>query len=107
VQARLVFAEHRYYGESMPFAPGTKGCMSWLTTEQAMADFAYLIDTIRQEKGAAKSPFIGFGGSCVGHGLPTHPFLLFRPNLLLHLTCCILFVCSFFGVGLFFCSFFC
>jgi hypothetical protein len=59
-----VFAEHRYYGESLPFPDGTKGCMNWLTSEQAMADFAYLIDSIRSNMGAEQSPFIGFGGSC-------------------------------------------
>ena len=31
-----------------------------------MADFAYLIDTLRLENGAAKSPVIGFGGSYGG-----------------------------------------
>merc|ERR1719277_1560216 len=46
--ALLVFAEHRYYGESLPFQPGTSGCMSWLTTEQAMADYVYLIDHLQQ-----------------------------------------------------------
>ena len=58
--ALLVFAEHRYYGESIPYAPGTKGCMSFLTTEQAMADFAYLIDHLRDAWGARHSAFIGF-----------------------------------------------
>jgi len=31
-----------------------------------MADFAYLIDNLRQQDGAAKSPIIGFGGSYGG-----------------------------------------
>eukprot|EP01065_Artemidia_motanka_P037991 TRINITY_DN46874_c0_g1_i1.p1 TRINITY_DN46874_c0_g1~~TRINITY_DN46874_c0_g1_i1.p1 ORF type:complete len:558 (+),score=166.37 TRINITY_DN46874_c0_g1_i1:57-1676(+) len=64
--ALLVFGEHRYYGKSLPFRAGTEGCMSWLTTEQAMADFAYLIDDVRQWPGAAHSAVIGFGGSYGG-----------------------------------------
>lgn len=35
--AALIFAEHRYYGKSKPFAAGTAGCMSYLTSEQAAA----------------------------------------------------------------------
>ena len=41
--ARLVFAEHRYYGASQPFPDGTAGCLAWRTTEQAMSVFAELI----------------------------------------------------------------
>jgi lysosomal Pro-X carboxypeptidase len=66
-KALLVFAEHRYYGTSLPYAPNTAGCMNFLTSEQAMADFAYLIDHLRSPAwGAAHSPFIGFGGSYGG-----------------------------------------
>merc|ERR1712232_1476382 len=65
--ALLVFAEHRYYGESLPFSAGTPGCMSWLTTDQALADFAYLIDNLQKEYGQGRSlPVIGFGGSYGG-----------------------------------------
>ena len=56
----------RYYGESMPYAPNTPGCLNFLTSEQAMADFAYLIDHLRTSWGAAKSAFLGFGGSYGG-----------------------------------------
>jgi lysosomal Pro-X carboxypeptidase len=66
--ALLVFAEHRFYGASKPFVEGTAGCMGWLTSEQAMADFAVLIDKLREPVadgglGAAKSAIIGFGGA--------------------------------------------
>lgn len=64
--AKLVFAEHRYYGTSVPFKPDTPGCMNWLTTEQAMADFAFLIDSLHQLPGAVDSAVIGFGGSYGG-----------------------------------------
>jgi len=64
--ALLVFAEHRYYGASLPYAAGTPQCMNFLTSEQAMADFAYLIAYLREERGASESAFIGFGGSYGG-----------------------------------------
>lgn len=64
--AMLVFGEHRYYGMSMPYAPNTPGCMSFLTMDQAMADMAYLIDHLREQWGAAESAFVGFGGSYGG-----------------------------------------
>jgi len=64
--ARLIFAEHRYYGESLPFPAGTQGCMNWLTSEQAMADFAYLIDYLQSTLSGGRVPVIGFGGSYGG-----------------------------------------
>ena len=66
-KALLVFGEHRYYGTSLPYAAGTSGCMQFLSTEQAMADFAYLVDHLRSDAwGATHSAFIGFGGSYGG-----------------------------------------
>jgi len=34
--ALMVWGEHRYYGKTLPYAPGTDGCMSFLTTEQVL-----------------------------------------------------------------------
>ena len=62
--ALLVFAEHRYYGQSKPFPAGDLARhMGYLTTEQAMADFAGLIFELRQELQDPEVPVIGFGGS--------------------------------------------
>lgn len=64
--AALVFAEHRFYGESLPFPAGTPNCLGWLTTEQAMADFATLISYFKSTMHAETAPVIGFGGSYGG-----------------------------------------
>jgi lysosomal Pro-X carboxypeptidase len=62
--AALVFAEHRFYGESKPFPDGTDKCLNWLTTEQAMADFAELIDHLKMtEDRFKKGAVVGFGGT--------------------------------------------
>ena len=66
LNAALVFAEHRYYGETRPYEDGTRGCLSFLTTEQAMADFARLIYHLRDSWAAWDSPVLGFGGSYGG-----------------------------------------
>jgi len=67
LNAYLVFAEHRYYGKSLPFPPRTPLCLNYLTTEQAMADYAYLISYLRSNiTDGNHVPFIGFGGSYGG-----------------------------------------
>lgn len=69
-KAMLVWAEHRYYGESLLFADGTPGCMNWLTTEQALADFAVLIEHLQATYGGGtRLPVVGFGGSYGGQRL--------------------------------------
>lgn len=64
--ALVVFAEHRYFGESIPQLQGTDNCLSFLSSEEALADYASLINRFRREWGAKDSAFIAFGGSYGG-----------------------------------------
>lgn len=46
----LVFIEHRYYGETLPFGPESykdKEHLGYLTAEQALADYALLITQVK------------------------------------------------------------
>ena len=70
--AMVVFAEHRYYGESFPFgspeAALTPRNISYLTVEQAMADFNTLQVHIREQwKMSRDAAFIVTGGSYGGN----------------------------------------
>jgi len=67
--ALLIFAEHRYYGESLPFGGNytDKSKIGYLSSEQALADYAELISHIKETvPGTADSPVIAFGGSYGG-----------------------------------------
>ena len=59
--ALLIFAEHRYYGDSIPSKD-----LRWLTHEQALADYATLIHHLRKSYQAPETAVIGFGGSYGG-----------------------------------------
>ncbi|XP_013394465.1 lysosomal Pro-X carboxypeptidase-like [Lingula anatina] len=69
-KAMLVFAEHRYYGTSMPYgAESYKDVqhLGYLTSEQALADYALLINHMKSTiPGAENSPVVAFGGSYGG-----------------------------------------
>ncbi|XP_059286754.1 uncharacterized protein LOC132040155 [Lycium ferocissimum] len=67
--ALLVFIEHRFYGDSMPF--GNKSYKSaktlgYLNSQQALADYAVLIWSLKQNLSSESSPVVVFGGSYGG-----------------------------------------
>ncbi|CAN8010443.1 unnamed protein product [Ixodes pacificus] len=69
-KALLIFAEHRYYGKSMPYGkesfegPSRHG---YLTVEQALADYADLLTHFKAHvPGAGDSKVVSFGGSYGG-----------------------------------------
>eukprot|EP00667_Euglena_gracilis_P006030 EG_transcript_6073 len=64
--ALLVFAEHRYFGESMPSLAGTPSCSAYLSSNQALADFALLIQSLRAEYNGRIGAVVAFGGSYGG-----------------------------------------
>ncbi|XP_060066717.1 lysosomal Pro-X carboxypeptidase-like [Ylistrum balloti] len=70
LKALLIFAEHRYYGASLPYgadAAKDPNKLQYLTSEQALADFAILIQELKaNEPGAQNSRVIAFGGSYGG-----------------------------------------
>lgn len=66
LNAILVFAEHRYYGKSMPFGADSYKSVAqlgYLTSEQALSDYADLLQFLNPNQ---KRPVITFGGSYGG-----------------------------------------
>ncbi|KAL3640361.1 hypothetical protein CASFOL_015329 [Castilleja foliolosa] len=70
-QAMVIFPEHRYYGESMPYgsieeAYKNATTLAHLTAEQALADFAVLVTELKRNLSAQACPVVLFGGSYGG-----------------------------------------
>lgn len=69
-KAMLVFIEHRFYGHSMPFgsqeAAYNSSTHGFLSSAQALADFATLITDLKKNLSAEDSPVVLFGGSYGG-----------------------------------------
>lgn len=76
LDALLVFAEHRYEGESVPELIGTPDCLAYASVEQALADYATVISTLRAELGAA-AVSAGPGGGGADGAAPPPPAVPF------------------------------
>lgn len=67
MHALVVFAEHRYFGGSIPEIDGVENCLSYLSSQEALADYASVVKWIRSsEWGGEGSAVIAFGGSYGG-----------------------------------------
>jgi len=66
--ALIVFAEHRYYGQSRLFPDNPLSNLQYLSVEQALADYVTLIDHLKERYhfSKAEDAVIGFGGSYGG-----------------------------------------
>jgi pimeloyl-ACP methyl ester carboxylesterase len=65
----IIYAEHRYFGESFPFDKNVSfdpQHNKWLTVDQTMMDYNLLIKEIRYIYGATDKPCFVFGGSYGG-----------------------------------------
>ncbi|KAG8307505.1 hypothetical protein J6590_020635 [Homalodisca vitripennis] len=67
-KALIVFAEHRYYGESLPFGNKSREPehLGYLSSSQALMDYVELIAELKQNKQDNRHPVIVFGGSYGG-----------------------------------------
>jgi len=65
--ALLVDVEHRFYGQSYPTAGMSTSELSYLTSEQALADLARIVEHIKSEQGLQDSKVITIGGSYPGN----------------------------------------
>lgn len=67
--ALIVFAEHRYYGHSLPFGNASfdsPAHLGYLSSAQALADYAALLEFLNPIQKPRKRPVIAMGGSYGG-----------------------------------------
>nr|POF19211.1 lysosomal pro-x carboxypeptidase [Quercus suber] len=71
-KALLVFIEHRFYGKSIPFgghkdvAYSNTSTLGYLSSTQALADYATVITDLKKNLSATDCPVVVFGGSYGG-----------------------------------------
>lgn len=68
----FVLLQHRFYGESLPFGKDSYKSaekLGYLSSSQALADYAVLIRSLKQNLSAEASPVVVFGGSYGGSEL--------------------------------------
>ncbi|CAI5456755.1 unnamed protein product [Caenorhabditis angaria] len=58
--------EHRFFGDSWPIGDMSVASLKYLTTEQALADLAYFIQSMNQLHGFNNPRWVTFGGSYPG-----------------------------------------
>ncbi|CAD5235293.1 unnamed protein product [Bursaphelenchus xylophilus] len=66
VNAGLYALEHRFYGQSHPTSDLSVESLKYLTSQQALADLAYFIQTVNAEQNYTNPKWITFGGSYSG-----------------------------------------
>ncbi|KAG9395461.1 lysosomal Pro-X carboxypeptidase-like [Carpediemonas membranifera] len=69
LSALVIIAEHRYYGSSLPFGARTFKDIhnfAWLSSEQALMDYAKFLDHWKATHPTHDVPVIAFGGSYGG-----------------------------------------
>ncbi|KAN0044793.1 hypothetical protein ACTA71_006316 [Dictyostelium dimigraforme] len=65
--ALLVAIEHRFYGDSIPMGSLSLENLKFLTTQQALADYAAFVPFLSQKYNTGSSKWISFGGSYSGN----------------------------------------
>eukprot|EP00050_Salpingoeca_kvevrii_P017699 m.67439 g.67439 ORF g.67439 m.67439 type:complete len:617 (-) comp7680_c0_seq1:23-1873(-) len=66
LEAFVVFAEHRFFGESIPHVAGVENCMAFVSSAQALADYAMLVPELKARNNLTESKVVVFGGSYGG-----------------------------------------
>lgn len=70
--------QHRFYGGSKPFGKDSYRSpeeLGYLSSTQALADFAVLIRSLKKNLTAEASPVVVFGGSYGGSKEKRHPHI--------------------------------